>query len=65
MVATGGSRNPQILFFVGASMEVDGGENVEATARNAQLRGSFGGRQRVLPERREDMADEGRSMTIG
>jgi hypothetical protein len=50
---------------VGASMEVGSGENVEAAAGNAQLRGGFGGRQRVLPERRQDMADERRSMAIG
>jgi hypothetical protein len=64
MVTAGGSWNPQTLFLVGASEEVSGGENIEATAGNAQLRGGFGGCQRVLPERRQDMADEGRSMTI-
>ena len=65
MVTPGGSWNPQTLFLAGASEEVSGGENVEATAGNAQLRGGCGGGQRVLPEGRQDMADEGRSMTIG
>jgi hypothetical protein len=64
MVAARGSRNPQILFLVCARAEVIGGESIEATAGNTELRGGFGGRQGALPEGRQDMADERRGMTI-
>jgi hypothetical protein len=46
-------------------LEIIGGKGIEAASGNAELRGGFGGRQRVLPEAREHMADERRGMTIG
>ena len=64
MVASRGSRKPRIPFVARASTKVIGGESIEATAGNAELRGSFGGRQGVLPEGRQNMADERRGMTI-
>lgn len=64
MVAARGSRNPQILFLECASTEEIGGESIEATAGNAELGGGFGGRQGMLPEGREHMADERGGMTI-
>ena len=65
MVAARGSGNPQIHFLLRASAEETGGESIEATEGKAQLRGGLGGRQGVLPEARQDMANEGGGMTIG
>jgi len=46
-------------------LEIIGGERIETAQGQAQLRGGFGGGQGVLPEAREDMADEMRGMTMG
>jgi hypothetical protein len=64
MVAARGSRNPQIHFLLCARAEEIGGESIEATGGNAELRGGLGGRQGLLPEGRQDMADESGCMTI-
>ena len=65
VVSTREARAPQILFLVSAGLEVIGGERIETAPGEAQLGGGFGGRQGVLPETREHMADEGRGMTMG
>ena len=64
MVATGGSWNPSLLFLARAGLEIIGGERIETAQGEAELRGGFGGRQGVLPEGREHMADQRRGMTI-
>ena len=65
MVTTRGSRDPQPLFLVRVGAEVTGGERIEAASGQAELLGGFGGRQGVLPEGSQHMADEGRRVAIG
>jgi len=65
VVTTRGSRNPQLLLLARAGTKVTGGEGIEAAGGQAELLGSFGGRQRVLPEGSPHMTDEGRCVAIG
>lgn len=65
MVTPGGSRHPQALFLSRVGSEVIGGKRIEAAAGQAELFGSFGGRQGVLPEGSQHMPDERWCVAIG
>src|ERR1035438_9578594 len=60
VVTPRGSRDPQPFLLSCAGAEVIGGERIEAAGGQAELVGGFGGRQGVLPEGSQHMADKGR-----
>ena len=65
VVTPRGSRDPQPFLLSCAGAEVIGGERIEAAGGQAELVGGFGGRQGVLPEGSQHMADKGRCVAIG
>ena len=65
VVTAGGSRGPPAHFLLGASVEVFGGQRVEAAARQVELLGRFDGRYGLLPEAGQHMTDESWRVTIG
>ena len=64
MVATGVARGPDAAFLVSRSVEITAEENVEATARDAQLFGGLGNGQRALPKSFENMSNERTGVTV-
>ena len=64
VVATRNSWDPRIGFLSCAGAQVIGGKRIEATAGHAELCGRFGGRQGLLPEGSQHMADERRRVAI-
>ena len=65
VVTARGARDPQTLFLPRVGAEVIGGECIKVAAGQAELFGSFGGRQGVLPEGSQHMAYERRCVAIG
>ena len=65
VVTTRGARDPQTLLLSRVGAEVIGGECIKATAGQAELFGSFVGRQGVLSEGGQHMPDERRCVAIG
>jgi hypothetical protein len=60
----GDSLDPQNLFLEGSSRQKLGGKSIEASSREAQLRGRGCGRERTVPAGREHLADERRGRTM-
>ena len=58
------SWDPRSGLLSRAGSQVTGGECIKATAGHVELCGSFGGRQGMLPEGSQHMADEGRRVAI-
>ena len=58
VVTTGVARRPESAFLVSPSVEVAAEENVEATARKAELSGGLSSGQRAMPKGLEHMPDE-------
>ena len=65
VVAPRGSGNPQALFLSRVGSEVIGGKRIKSAAGQAELFGSFGGRQGVLPEGSQHMPNERRRVAMG
>ena len=64
MVPARSAGRPEGILFSGARGVVSGGQGVEATGRETELRGSLGRTQRMLPEAVKHMADEGGGVTM-
>ena len=64
VVTTGVARRPGAAFLVSRSVEVTAEENVEATAREAELCGGLGSGQRALPKGFEHMPNERAGVTM-
>jgi hypothetical protein len=65
VVTTRDSRDPQTLFFSRAGTEVRSGESIEVAPGKTELVRGFGGREGVLSEGSQDMADERRCVAMG
>ena len=65
MVATGDSRDPLMLTPTGARTDIGGEEHVESAAGQVEMLGGFGGRQGVVSEGGQDVADESRRLAVG
>ena len=65
MVATRSAGRPEGLRLLRARGVIDGGQGVEATAGESQMASGGGGRQGVLPESFEHMADERGGVAMG
>ena len=64
VVTTGVARRPDVAFLVSRSVEVTAEENVEATARNAELFGCLRSGQRALPKGFKHMPNERAGVTV-
>ena len=64
VVTTGVARRPAVAILVSPSVEVAAEENVEATARNAELSGCLRSGQRALPKGFEHMPNERAGVTM-
>ena len=58
VIAAGSARYPKMLLLFGPGEQVSGGQRVKAAAREIELLGRFGGRQRVPPKGFEHVTDQ-------
>jgi hypothetical protein len=64
VVAARAAWTPEAGPFLSAGLAVVTGQDIESAGRDVQLVGSFGGRERALVEAFENMADEGKAVSM-